>query len=135
MEIAVEQLNSQQQEPDAQSEIDDDWLNLFARLAEDKSSEELQGLFGRILGGEIRKPGSFSLRTIQFPSTLSKDDAHAITNFLSYALLKKVVPSNSDGRAPSFDVRVLMEQLGLASTPNQIGGLAWKLSVPKNTSA
>src|SRR5260370_30873449 len=48
---------------DAPSEIEDDWLNLFARLAEDKSSEELQALFGRILAGGIRRPGSFSLRT------------------------------------------------------------------------
>jgi Protein of unknown function (DUF2806) len=122
VQIAVDDLNSQQQFTDAQSEIDDDWLNLFARLAEDKSSEELQGLFGRILAGEIRKPGSFSLRTIQFLSTLSKEDAHAITNFLPYALMKRVVPLAS---GPSLEVRLLMEDLGLASTPNQIGGLTY----------
>lgn len=90
--IAVEELNENHPSADAGADIDDDWLNLFVRLAEDKSSEELQGLFGRILAGEIRKPGSFSLRTIQFISTLSKEDAQDIPVFLSYALDNSFVP-------------------------------------------
>jgi hypothetical protein len=36
---ALEDLNSNQVKTDAPSEIEDDWLNLFARLSEDKSSE------------------------------------------------------------------------------------------------
>ena len=45
--------------------ISDDFLNSFEEEARHKSSEEMQLLFGRILAGEIRKPGAFSIRTLK----------------------------------------------------------------------
>ena len=88
VQVAVDHINNESAKPgfeDAKADVDDDWLNLFARLAEDKSSDELKGLFGRILAGEIRSPGAFSLRTIQFLSTLSKEDA---TGNLQFSILR-----------------------------------------------
>jgi Protein of unknown function (DUF2806) len=38
--------------------IEDDWLNNFEKEASQKSSEEMQRLFGRILAGEIRRPST-----------------------------------------------------------------------------
>lgn len=49
---------------------DDDWMNAFMRLAEDASSEQLQDLFGRILAGQVVRPGSFSLATLRAVSEL-----------------------------------------------------------------
>src|SRR5260370_29383469 len=111
---AIEELRNDPGAADAPSEIEDDWLNLFARFAEDKSSEELQALFGRILAGEIRKPGSFSLRTIQLMATISKRDAEAVAAFLSY-----VVGGNGPFRAspqltPNTHLRLAMEALGVS---------------------
>ena len=40
-------------------EVDIDWLNVFERYAEDASSARMQNLWGRILAGEIRRPGQF----------------------------------------------------------------------------
>ncbi|MET4034433.1 hypothetical protein ABIB94_008341 [Bradyrhizobium sp. JR7.2] len=129
--IAVEELNStSSQQQDATEEIDDDWLNLFAKIAEDKSSDELKGLFGRILAGEIRKPGSFALRTLQFLSTLSKSDAHEISNFLSL-VVGNVVPAGDN--LVSFNQRVLMQELGVASHASTMGGLAWNFVFPPTT--
>ena len=54
VKIAVDEMNDKPGQQDARDEIDDDWLNLYSRLAEDKSSEELRSLFGKILAGEIR---------------------------------------------------------------------------------
>ena len=45
--------------------ISDDFLNSFDEEARHKSSEEMQLLYGRILAGEIRKPGAFSIRTLK----------------------------------------------------------------------
>lgn len=59
------------------AEVDDDWLNVFERYAEDASSERLQGLWGRVLSGEVRKPGRFSTRTLRFLSEFSQVDALA----------------------------------------------------------
>lgn len=51
--------------PSEPSTIDDDWLNVFEREAAQKSSTEMQELFGRILAGEIRKPATFSIKTVR----------------------------------------------------------------------
>ncbi len=50
-------------EPDASpaGEVDEDWLNVFERYAEDASTERMQNLWGRVLAGEIRKPGGVFL--------------------------------------------------------------------------
>lgn len=60
------------EEPDG---LDDDWLNQFSRFAEDASSEDLQQLWGRVLAGEICKPGSFSRSTLRFIAELDKETA------------------------------------------------------------
>lgn len=72
-------------------ELDDDWLNVFERYAEDASSERLQGLWGRVLAGEIRRPGKFSVRTLRFLSEFSQKDALTFETFSKSAF---------DGHAP-----------------------------------
>ncbi len=56
-------------------ELEDDWMNVFERYAEDASSERLQDLWGRVLAGEIRQPGRFSTRSLRFLSEFSQADA------------------------------------------------------------
>src|SRR5208283_1459027 len=57
-------------------------LNIFERYAEDASSETMRALWARVLAGEIRRPGQFSLRTLRFMSEL---DATTAKLFESYA--------------------------------------------------
>ncbi|MFH0802309.1 MAG: DUF2806 domain-containing protein [bacterium] len=54
---------------------DEDWITRFFNCAQDISSDEMQELWGRILAGEIKKPGSYSLRTLDFIRNLTKSDA------------------------------------------------------------
>ncbi|MFD2173965.1 DUF2806 domain-containing protein [Rhodobacter lacus] len=63
------------------AEPDEDWLNVFERYAEDASSERLQGLWGRVLAGELRKPGRYSTRTLRFLSEFSQADALTFETF------------------------------------------------------
>lgn len=58
-----------------QDNIDEDWMNQFVRFAEDASSERLQQVWGRVLAGEIVKPGSFSRHTLRFVAELDKETA------------------------------------------------------------
>ena len=51
-----------QSSEESSDEINDDWLNAFEVEARQKSTEEMQALFGKILAGEITRPGSFSSR-------------------------------------------------------------------------
>jgi hypothetical protein len=126
---ALDEIKEEPGNTDAKEAIDDDWLNTFARIAEDKSSEDLQKLFGKILAGEIRQPGSFSLRTIQFVSTLSREEAQSISEFYSFVMSGDFVP-NLDTIGPDISIKILMEELGIASSPTMIGGLSWGVTVP-----
>lgn len=71
-------ISSPNVEPQA---IDDDWLNVFERYAEDASSERMQRLWGRVLAGEVRTPGKYGMRTLRFLSEFSQSDALAFSSF------------------------------------------------------
>jgi hypothetical protein len=64
--------------PDIQGGPSDDFMNVFEDIAEKANSESLGGLLARTLAGEIRKPGTFSLRTLQFMATVDQPLADAI---------------------------------------------------------
>ncbi len=57
---------------------DDDWISRFFSAAQDVSAEDVQVLWGRILAGEIKRPGSYSLRTLDFLRNLSKAEAEVL---------------------------------------------------------
>lgn len=71
--VAIEDLRDNNPELDEGGTLSDDWLNKFTTLSGDASSEEMQLLFGKILSGEIRKPGAFSLSTLRTVSELTQD--------------------------------------------------------------
>ena len=70
-------------QPPPPLDVDDDWLNIFEQYAENASSGRLQELWARILAGEIRRPKTFSLKTLRFVSELDQETA---------ALFEKYVP-------------------------------------------
>ncbi|MEG8025067.1 DUF2806 domain-containing protein [Sphingomonas aurantiaca] len=65
---------------------EDDWMNTFMRFAEDASSDKLQDLFGRILAGQVKRPGSFALSTLRAVSELDQ----AIAADFSFVWAKSV---------------------------------------------
>lgn len=57
---------------------DDDWVTRFFKYAQDISSEQMQDLWGRILAGEIRRPGTYSLRTLDFVRNMTRPEAELL---------------------------------------------------------
>ena len=51
--------------------INDDWLNNFEEEARQKSTEDMQLRFGRILAGEIRNPGAYSIKAVKILGELT----------------------------------------------------------------
>lgn len=79
---------------------DEDWISRFFASAQDVSSEQMQELWGRILAGEIKKPGSFSLRTLDFVRNLTKQDAALIEKLSNLAFTHgttAMIPVFDDG--------------------------------------
>ena len=66
-------------EPEVQSQegstISDEFLDGFESVAKTKSTDEMRLLFARILAGEIKKPGSFSVKTLKIAEQLDQDIA------------------------------------------------------------
>lgn len=80
LEIAAEEIN---QDSQVNSEkVDSDWTTRFFNLAEDISNEQMQELWGKILSGEVKKPGSFSLRTLELLKNITKYEAEIFTKFV-----------------------------------------------------
>lgn len=78
-------LEDDRQEPPARS-VDEDWLVRWRESASKVSAAELQTLWGRVLAGEIKSPGAFSLRTLEFLKNLSPDDAHRIEKLAPFVV-------------------------------------------------
>lgn len=64
--------------------VDKDWSFRFMNIAQDVSREDMQDLLSKILAEEIKKPSTFSLRTLDFVKNLSKDD---LILFRKFALM------------------------------------------------
>lgn len=77
----------QQFAPDEQvseEPVEKDWMNRFLNIAEEISDEDMQEIWGRVLAGEIKKPKSYSLRTLEVLRNLSKEEAALITKVSNY---------------------------------------------------
>lgn len=72
--------------------VDDDWLNVFERYAENASSERVQELWARILAGEIRRPRTFSLKTLRFVSELDQQTASLFEKYVPY-ICNQAIPT------------------------------------------
>ena len=53
----------------------DEWFDIFRREAVDRSSEDIRETFVRILAGEIRQPGTFSVGTLRILGTIDTSTA------------------------------------------------------------
>ena len=78
--------DEQQQQGESGDTISDDWLNAFETEARQKSTEEMQVLFGKILAGEIRKPGTFSIRAVKILGSLDQSAASHFVRLCSMCI-------------------------------------------------
>lgn len=61
--LAEEELLRSQQEP-SEKEVDSDWLSRWRDHAKSTNNEELRQIWARTLAGEVKSPGSYSLRLL-----------------------------------------------------------------------
>ncbi len=78
--------------------INDDWLNVFETEARLKSTEEMQVYFSKVLAGEIRKPGTYSTRTVRILASLDQEIANHFARLCSMCISTTL----GDIRVPSL---------------------------------
>ncbi len=70
-EKTIENLTAQS----SSAPVDEDWITRFFNIAEDISNDDMQSLFSKILAGEIARPKTFSLRTLEVFRNLTSEEA------------------------------------------------------------
>lgn len=82
----LETDEAQGRERETEDEVNEDWVYRWRDAAGEVSSEDMQVLWGKVLAGEIRHPGAFSLRTLDFLRNLSSDEAKLIERLAQFVI-------------------------------------------------
>lgn len=108
--------------PDAS--VDADWMYRWRKSAGAVTSEAIQQLWGRVLAGELKEPGRYSLRTLDFIRNLGSADAKYIESVLSFSVGKfiwKWTDDEFERRQISFGTFLLMQELGVLIGTEAVG--------------
>jgi hypothetical protein len=86
LEAIAEAAASYLPEQVSSAEVDEDWKTRFFNIAEDVSNIDMQDLWGKILAGEVARPGAYAVRTLEILRNLSKREAEAFEKLRYIAL-------------------------------------------------
>lgn len=75
LEAIVEKAEKYLPEQVSDDPVDDDWRTRFFNVTKDVSGEEMQEIWAKLLAGEVAKPGSFSLRSIETLRNMTNKEA------------------------------------------------------------
>ncbi|HEX7324384.1 MAG TPA: DUF2806 domain-containing protein [Rhodanobacteraceae bacterium] len=119
---AEESLEQDPQEP-PKANVNEDWLFRWRDSAGDVSSEELQDLWGRVLAGELKSPGSYSLRTLEFLRCISQEEAQAISKVSRFVIGNAIYRDNDllEAKGIPFGMLLYMQQIGVMAGVEAVG--------------
>ena len=87
----------------ANSEPDHDWTARFFNDVQDVSSEEMQSLWGKVLAGEVERPGSTSILTLSILRNLDQATASIFRKLCSTCISIRLDRNQFiDARVPSL---------------------------------
>lgn len=127
--VAAEAIEDLRQKPPTEEEavngpptLSEEFMSRFETYAEGASSEDLRQRWGRILAGEIRKPGTFNPRVLRATDELDAEAAILFESLMEYrigeVLLECIMPKLE------FDQLLLLISNGLIVDPGATGH--WK---------
>lgn len=120
---AEAELDGDGQKP-PEEKVDEDWLYRWRDNASQVSTEELQSLWGRLLAGEVKAPGTFSLRTLEFLKNLSHAEAASIARLAGFSVngwIFRQDPEFLDQFGLPFRELLELQQLGVISGAEGLG--------------
>lgn len=109
---------------DAQA-LDEDWMNIFVGYAEKASSERLQQAWGRILAGEIRKPGAFAPSTLRVMAEMDAEIATAFQEVVALRIQAGMIPKPDPMENEILIKLTFLEEVGLLQ--DVTSPLSWKI--------
>jgi hypothetical protein len=130
---AEEELHKDSSEP-PQDSPQDDWLLRWRECAAGVSTDELQQIWGKVLAGEVKSPGRFSLRTLEFLRNLSQAEAQAIERISPFVISGVLYRGDDDmleAEGVSFSDLLAMQELGVLAGVDGLGlEITWNSDAP-----
>ena len=123
-------LPSPAAEPEPESaadEVDRDWLAHLAGYAENANSDKVRDLWGRVLAGEIRRPGSFSLMTLRVLAELDQRMAAWFEEATRFRFKNEFILRPKSMTNEQIIRMTFLEEAGLLQHVAPVGGLAHPL--------
>jgi len=114
---AEEELSQDPQKP-SDEKVSDDWLLRWRDCAASISSDELQSLWGKVLAGEVKCPGRYSLRTLEFLRNLSQAEAKAIEKLSPFVVSNLIFRGEKallESEGITFSLLLSVQELGIVS--------------------
>jgi len=106
-DIASSRLLLEKPEQEARSEekteVGSEWLNAFEREASEKTSDEMRAMFGKVLAEEIRRPTSFSVKTVRLIGQLDPHVAKLFQRLCSLSVSFEIGTNILDARVCGLD--------------------------------
>lgn len=76
----------EEQEDVSDKPVDEDWITRFFSIAKDINSDEMKIIWAKILAGEIKQPGRFSLRLLDTLRNLSTEEAQIFRRVIPFLI-------------------------------------------------
>ncbi len=118
----------------ADGPVDPDWFTQFRKRAGDVSNETMQRLWGHILAGEVKQPGSYSLHTMALLGRLSQEDAKLIATASALKIENFIFRGSTnqmgflDQFGLNFEQCLTLSHLGIIHSVDPTGvSLIWKI--------
>ena len=89
--IAKAKNNFRENEQVTNNPVNKDWINRFLNIVEDISDETLHEMWGHILAGEVKRPNSYSLRTLDLLRNVTKEEANLFAKATSFYIEKDFI--------------------------------------------
>lgn len=112
------------QHPPSQENPSEDWMYRWRDYAASVSAGELQLLWGRVLAGEIRSPGVYSLRFLNFLHTIDAPEAELIATAMPFVIqdfIARDCDSSLESAGLSFSRLLELQDLGVISGVDGLG--------------
>ena len=110
--------------------------NRFEEYASKASTENVRDLWARVLSGEIRRPGSFSLATLRLLAVLDKQTATWFQQEAEFRWGAQILRMDKNLAGESLKRLSFLEEMGLIQFVSPVGGVVTKIKSdgPNNTS-
>lgn len=102
--------------------LDETWATRFFDMASDISDDEMQRIWGKILAGEVKRPKTYSLRTLEALRNMTADDArlfHTVSRLLfryDDLIFIFISPRLMNRFGVSFQDLMTLDECGLMNT-------------------